>query len=84
MELMIGQSLWYETQKRTIKRLLKNNKGAQIIEWESRHNVGVVLPSVWIEWKANVNPNVRRVASQCVCEPKPKNRSGIPFAKKRY
>lgn len=87
MEYMTGQSIWYNDQKITIRRLLKSFKGATIIEWESRHNVGVVMPSIWKEWKDNVDPDIRRVNEQCVCEPKPRNRQGrrrIAFGTKRH
>ena len=83
-EPVVGQSAWNEGHKRTIKRLLKNIKGATIIEWESRSNIGAVLPSIWKEWLDGANPLLRRVNNMCVCEPKPRSRSGLPFAKRRY
>ena len=86
MEYSVGQALWYDGQKMTIRRLLKNMKGAIIIEWESKHQVGVVIPSLWEEWRAGVDPEVRRANAQCVCEPKPRNRQGrrrIAFGTKR-
>ena len=86
MQYIVGQSLWYNEQKITIRRLFKNNKGVTIIEWESRHNIGAVMTTIWEEWRANVDPDVRRANEQCVCEPKPRNRQGrrrIAFGTKR-
>lgn len=86
MQYMVGQALWHDGGKLTIRRLLKNVKGATIIEWESQHNVGAVIPSVWEEWKAGVDPETRRANEQCACEPKPRNRQGrrrIAFGTKR-
>lgn len=86
MKLSIGQSIWHEDHKKTIRRLLKNLKGAIIIEWESQRNIGAVIPSVWQEWKDNLDPDVRRANELCACEPKPRNRQGrrrIAFGTKR-
>ena len=74
MNYKIGQSLWFEGQKKTIRRLIKNINGVTIIEWESRHQTGVTMTGIWEEWLNNIDQNERRASKLCVCDPKPQNR----------
>ncbi len=50
-------------EKRKVIRLLKNNLGQPIIEWESSKNMGICMPSTWQDWCDDVNENEHRGAS---------------------
>jgi len=67
MKLSIGNSVWVEHRRRTIVRFLKNTKGNTIIEWASKHNIGVCVPTIWDEWKHGVDQTENRARNLCVC-----------------
>jgi len=72
--MKIGDMVDYDNEIRQITRIFNNEKEKPVIEWVSEKTMGVVLPSIWQEWKDGVDPKLRRVNDDCACEPKPRSR----------
>jgi len=63
----VGDMVWVQNEARTITRLFQNKHGGGIVEWESRHNMGACMASIWQEWVDGVDLEENRARAACVC-----------------